>query len=73
MEYDSLLDQQSISGKNVSLILCVWKPDYMKSGHIYCHIYMVICLIESLETWSVHEATIILQTFCGLRVLAKEI
>ena len=35
MEYDSVLDQQSISGKNVSLILCVWKPGYMKSGHIY--------------------------------------
>ena len=35
MEYDSVLDQQSISGKNVSLILCVWKPCYMKSGHIY--------------------------------------
>ena len=34
MEYDSVLDQQSISGKNVSLILCVWKPGYMKSGHI---------------------------------------
>ena len=33
MEYDSVLDQQSISGKNVSLILCVWKPGYMKSGH----------------------------------------
>ena len=32
MEYDSVLDQQSISGKNVSLILCVWKPGYMKSG-----------------------------------------
>ena len=34
MEYDSVLDQQSISGINVSLILCVWKPGYMKSGHI---------------------------------------
>ena len=34
MKYDSVLDQQSISGKIVSLILCVWKPCYMKSGHI---------------------------------------
>ena len=34
MEYDSVLGQQSISGKNVSLILCVWKPCYVKSGHI---------------------------------------
>ena len=33
MEYDSVLGQQSISGKNVSLILCVWKPCYVKSGH----------------------------------------
>ena len=35
MECDSVLGQQSISGKNVSLILCVWKPCYVKSGHIY--------------------------------------
>ena len=34
MKYDSVLDQQSISGKIVSLILCVWKPCYVKSGHI---------------------------------------
>ena len=37
MKYDSVLDQQSISGKIVSLILCVWKPCYMKSGHIFVH------------------------------------
>ena len=35
MECDSVLGQQSISGKNVSLILCVWKPCYVKSGHIW--------------------------------------
>ena len=35
MKYDSALGQQSISGKIVSLILCVWKPCYMKSGHIW--------------------------------------
>ena len=34
MKYDSVLDQQSISGKIVSLILCVWKPCYVKSSHI---------------------------------------
>ena len=34
MKYDSVLDQQSISGKIVSLILCVWKPGFVKSGHI---------------------------------------
>ena len=34
MEYDTVLGQQSISGKNISLILCVWKPCYVKSGHI---------------------------------------
>ena len=33
MKYDSVLDQQSISGKIVSLILCVWKPGFVKSGH----------------------------------------
>ena len=41
MKYDSVLDQQSISGKIVSLILCVWKPCYMKSGHI--------CTLVSLD------------------------
>ena len=39
MKYDSVLDQQSISGKIVSLILCVWKPCYVKSGHIYNRLY----------------------------------
>ena len=39
MEYDSVLGQQSISGKNVSLILCVCKPCYVKSGHIYTYIF----------------------------------
>jgi len=34
VEYNSELDQQSISGENVSLILCVWKPGYMKSSPI---------------------------------------
>ena len=38
MECDSVLGQQSISGKNVSLILCVWKPCYVKSGHICTYI-----------------------------------
>ena len=33
MEYDSVLGKQSISGKNISLILCAWKPCYVKSGH----------------------------------------
>ena len=37
MKYDSVLDQQSISGKIVSLVLCVWKPCYVKSGHIYTY------------------------------------
>ena len=40
MKYDSVLDQQSISGKIVSLILCVWKPCYMKSGHKYFSLYI---------------------------------
>ena len=46
MKYDSVLDQQSISGKIVSLILCVWKPCYVKSGHIYSlgGEYIIICL-----------------------------
>ena len=41
MKYDSVLDQQSISGKIVSLILCVWKPCYVKSGHIYFFCFCV--------------------------------
>ena len=41
MECDSVLGQQSISGKNVSLILCVWKPCYVKSG------VTVICVSPS--------------------------
>ena len=43
MEYDSVLGQQSISGKNVSLILCVWKPCYVKSGHILLCLCTCIC------------------------------
>jgi len=31
---ESVLDQQSISGKIISLILCVWKLGYVKYGHI---------------------------------------
>jgi len=31
---ENVLDQQSISGKIVSLILCVWKLGYIKSSHI---------------------------------------
>ena len=42
MKYDSVLDQQSISGKIVSLILCVWKPCYMKSGHICEPVYVLV-------------------------------
>ena len=41
MKYDSVLDQQSISGKIVSLILCVWKPCYVKSGHIYIFVPII--------------------------------
>ena len=49
MKYDSVLDQQSISGEIVSLILCVWKPCYMKSGHILSYTYVH-------QTWAqVHE------------------
>ena len=44
MKYDSVLDQQSISGKIVSLILCVWKPCYMKSGHIFTNLYNNTCI-----------------------------
>ena len=45
MKYDSVLDQQSISGKIVSLILCVWKPCYVKSGHICMCEY--VCLVAA--------------------------
>ena len=43
MEYDSVLGQQSIFCKKLSLIMCVWKPGYMKSSHIFC--VHVICSI----------------------------
>jgi len=33
---ESVVDQKSISGKIVSLILCMWKPGFVKSGHILC-------------------------------------
>ena len=42
MKYDSVLDQQTISGKIVSLILCVWKPCYVKSGHKW--FFEVFCI-----------------------------
>ena len=58
MKYDSVLDQQSISGKIVSLILCVWKPCYVKSGHIwYASLYSLIGFgkwmqeLEYIITW----------------------
>jgi len=34
VQNESVLDQQSISGKIVCLILCMWKPGYVKSVHI---------------------------------------
>ena len=34
MEYDSVSSQQFITCKIVSLILCVWKSGFFKSGHI---------------------------------------
>jgi len=38
---ESGLDQQSISGKIVSLILWVWKLSYVKYGHIlYVNVYL---------------------------------
>ena len=36
VEYDCALNQQCISDKIVSLILCVWKPGFLKFSHIYC-------------------------------------
>ena len=56
MKYDSVLDQQSISGKIVSLILCVWKPCYVKSGHITVvdkQKYLGVTF-DSRLTWSLH-------------------
>ena len=35
MEYDSVLDQKSISGENVSLILCVWNRAETDSNFYY--------------------------------------
>ena len=54
MKYDSVLDQQSISGKIVSLILCVWKPGFVKSGHIYIYIYQKIKIQNTISFLSPH-------------------
>ena len=60
MEYDSVyLDQQSISDKNVGLILYVWKPGYMKSGHIWyfaCgdHSAVVYCIFHTVPVSSIY-------------------
>ena len=35
VEYDSVLSQQFISGKAVSLIVCVRKPGFFKSSHMW--------------------------------------
>ena len=53
MKYDSVLDQQSISGKIVSLILCVWKPCYVKSGHIYLYTHK----INGVLIYIMHKST----------------
>ena len=63
MKYDSVLDQQSISGKIVSLILCVWKPCYMKSGHIY-----IINTYVDYGTCSYYIRTVKLYTY-GIRYI----
>ena len=58
MKYDSVLDQQSISGKIVSLILCVWKPCYVKSGHIlyiYTHTHIYIYIAYKVATRILHQ------------------
>ena len=41
MECDSVLGQQSISGKNVSLTLCVWKPCYIRSHISFSTIFFL--------------------------------
>ena len=51
MKHDSVLDQQFFSGKNVSLILCVWKPGYMKSSHICDWIYKIRSYRPRQEVW----------------------
>ena len=61
MKYDSVLDQQSISGKIVSLILCVWKPCYVKSGHIYFNLVTLI-------TVYIHKAKGKIQKNCTVHV-----
>ena len=60
MKYDSVLDQQSISGKIVSLILCVWKPCHMKSGHKFRIYYMSFLftgcdITDSIMSFSIRD------------------
>ena len=67
VEYDSVLDQQSISGKNVSLILCVWKPGYMKSGHIcrnQFHTYVVEIGMKQMSIICTQAASNIKLSLC---------
>ena len=65
VEYDSVLSQQSISGKIVSLILCVWKLSFFKSGHIpysglftlviyFCAFHEVYADREYFFLWMIH-------------------
>jgi len=62
VQNESALGQQSISGKIVSLILCVWKSSYVKSSHKYPILHdSQLCNIQSFtkstfyrENWIPH-------------------
>ena len=82
MKYDSVLDQQSISGKIVSLILCVWKPCYMKSGHIcnytgcyIVHMQDVYCNLLYVRAKNFHDKffRMIYINDCSIRVVQSDI
>jgi len=47
VEYDSVMSQQSISGEILSLILCVWKPGFFKSGHTHTHTHTHIYICHN--------------------------
>jgi len=47
VEFDSVLNQQSISGKIISLILCAWKPGFFESGHTCIHVAFFVTFSTS--------------------------
>ena len=72
MKYDSVLDQQSISGKIVSLILCVWKPCYVKSGHILSMVPAMMLLIGCYHVGTCSNTLVQTLVYLNLSCFVKD-